>query len=59
MDYDPSFNHHLTHRSLDIHADYLAEKKQLFLDTRKEIKELQAKYTDLDWWVRPKKENNA
>lgn len=59
MDYDPSFNHHLTHRSLDIHADYLAEKKQLFLDTRKEIKELQAKYTDLDWWVRPEKENNA
>lgn len=56
MEYDPSFNHHLTHKSLDIHADYLTEKKQLFLDTRKEIKALQAKYADLDWWVRPERE---
>ena len=56
MEYDPNFNHHLTHKSLDIHADYLTEKKQLFLDTRKEIKALQATYADLDWWVRPEKE---
>lgn len=56
MEYDPAFNHHLTHKSLDIHADYLTEKKQLFLDTRKDIKALQATYADLDWWVRPERE---
>ena len=56
MEYDPNFNHHLTHKSLDIHADYLTEKKQLCLDTRKEIKALQATYADLDWWVRPERE---
>ena len=58
IEYDPAFNHHMTHKSLDIHADYLAEKKQLFLDTRKEIKALQAYYADLDWWVKPGTEDN-
>ena len=50
------FNHHLTHASLDAHSAYLAEKKQLFLDTRKDIKALQANYADCDWWIRPKGE---
>lgn len=59
LEYDPSFNHHLTHASLDAHSAYLAEKKQLFLDTRKEIQALQATYADFDWWIRPEKENNA
>ena len=59
MEYDPSFNHHLTHASLDAHSAYLAEKKQLFLDTRKDIKALQANYADCDWWISPEKENDA
>ncbi len=54
IEYDPmDTRNHFTHKSLDAHTDYLIEKKQLFLDTRKEIQALQAKYADLDWWVTP------
>lgn len=53
MEYDPNFNHHFTEASLDEHAAYLEEKKQLFLDTRAEIKEVQNRYKELDWWAKP------
>lgn len=35
------------------HAKYLADMKKLFLETKEKIKELQAKYAGVDWWVRP------
>ena len=53
IEYNPLFNHHMTHKSLDMHTDYLVEKKQLFLDTRNDIKAFQAGYAHLDWWVKP------
>ncbi len=57
LDYDPDFQHRLTHRALDLHAAYLDEKKNLFLSTRKEIQALQASYNECDaWWIKPEKE---
>ncbi len=53
LEYDPEFEHKFTDHSLDHHVDYLIEKKDLFLATRGEVKEIQAKYAPLDWWVKP------
>ncbi len=39
--------------ALNDHLDFLEEKKQLFLDTRSEIKKLQEDYNSLNWWVSP------
>lgn len=58
LDYDPGFIHRLTPEGLDIHTDYLKEKKQLFLDTKDEIKAIQARYSDLDWWRKPEDHGN-
>lgn len=55
IEYDPGFIHRLTPEGLDIHTDYLIEKKQLFLDTKDEVKAIQARYKDIDWWRRPEK----
>lgn len=53
LEHDPGWEHHFTHKSLDDHVDYLMEKKQLFLDTRDEIKKLQEGYAEEDWWFTP------
>lgn len=53
LEYDPDWEHHFTHRSLDAHVDYLMEKKTLFLESRDEIKALQEKYSEMDWWFTP------
>lgn len=55
--YDPDFQNIFTPHFLDIHSKYLMDKKQLFLDTRTEVKAIQADYADLDWWVRPEKKD--
>jgi multimeric flavodoxin WrbA len=55
LEYDPKFIHRLTPEGLDIHTDYLIEKKQLFLDTKNEVKAIQARYADMDWWRKPEK----
>ena len=44
---------HFTLESKIMHANYLAERKQFFLDNRQKIKDTQAKYTDINWWVTP------
>ena len=36
-----------------MHARYLDEKKNLFLETRNEVKAIQDRYKDMDIWVRP------
>ena len=47
-------NHfHFTPDGKISHANYLEEKKQFFLNNRHNIKEIQSKYTDMDWWVQP------
>ena len=54
LEYDPGYSHHFTPESLDAHVDYLMEKKQLFLDTRHEVKALQDNYAaDDEWWLKP------
>lgn len=53
LEHDSGWEHHFTHKSLDDHVDYLMEKKQLFLDSREEIKALQEKYAEMDWWFTP------
>lgn len=53
LEYDPEFNHKFTTKSLDDHVQYLMDKKDLFLATRADVKAIQAKYADLDWWVKP------
>ncbi len=53
IDYDPAFNHHFTPESLDEHSEYLNSKKNLFLETRADVKAIQSAYSDLDWWVKP------
>lgn len=55
VEVDPEFNHRFTPRSLDEHVDYLMNKKQLFLETKADVKAIQAKYADIDWWVKPEK----
>ncbi|MDR3236936.1 MAG: flavodoxin family protein [Spirochaetia bacterium] len=56
LDYDPNNkDYNFSLEDFKSHADYLAKMKQLFLDTRHKIKELQAKYADVDFWVRPEK----
>ncbi len=42
-----------TEEDLKEHSDYLVKMKNLFLETKDEIKALQAGYSDTDWWVRP------
>ncbi len=58
IDYDPGFVHRLTSEGLDIHTDYLDAKKHLFLDTKDDVKAIQAKYADIDWWKRPEKKED-
>lgn len=58
LKYDPGFIHRLTPEGLDIHTDYLTEKKQLFLDTKDAVKAIQAKYKDIDWWHRPEHQDD-
>lgn len=53
LEYDPAGNHHFTHRSLDEHVAYLAEKKKLFLETKDKVHEVQGRYSGMDWWMKP------
>lgn len=53
IEYNPDFVHRLTPEGLDIHTDYLTEKKQLFLETKDMVKAIQARYNDLHWWRKP------
>lgn len=53
LKYDPTVNHHFTHKSLDEHVEYLKEKKQLFLETRGEIKKIQEYYSKPVLWFTP------
>jgi len=47
-------NHsHFTPESKILHADYLMERKQFFLDNRQKVKEIQSKYENINWWVKP------
>ena len=51
--YDPDFMHRLTPAALDVHTNYLMEKKNLFLSTKDDVKAIQARYRDLNWWKTP------
>lgn len=50
---DTQNNSHFTFENKMKHLNYLAEKKQYFLDNRTHVKEIQAKYANMNWWVRP------
>jgi NAD(P)H-dependent FMN reductase len=48
-------NHsHFTPEGKILHADYLMEKKKFFLDNRQSVKEIQAKYAGMNYWVSPR-----
>lgn len=52
--YDPNYRgHNFTPEDIAAHAQYLTDMKQLFMDTRHQIKETQAKYASFDCWIRP------
>ena len=52
--YDPGYRgYNFTQEDIAAHADYLVKMKKLFLETKDKIKELQAKYAAVDWWVKP------
>ena len=53
LTYDPDFMHRLTPAALDVHTNYLMEKKNLFLSTKDDVKAIQARYRDLNWWKTP------
>ena len=53
LSYDSAANHLFTHKSLDGHIEYLKEKKQLFLETRGDIKKLQEEYEQPVLWFNP------
>ena len=44
---------HFTKSERAAQNDYRDEKKKLFIETRKEVKALQAKYAEMDIWVKP------
>lgn len=44
---------YFTEQSLDEHVDYLTEKKNLFIQNVRSIKELQAGYEEPDRWIHP------
>ena len=49
-------NEKLSHFSVENkvkHGDFLTEKKNYFIENRVHVKELQAKYAEMDWWVKP------
>ena len=54
LKYDPAYRgYNFTTEDMDAHAQYLDEKKKLFMETRHQIKEIQAKYANIDCWVKP------
>lgn len=51
---ESDYTGHFSEKSLDDHVDYLDEKKRLFIQNVKSIKELQARYDEPDRWWKPK-----
>jgi len=52
--YDPDYKgYNFTREDIAAHAENLVKMKNLFLEMRHKIKEIQAKYAAVDWWVRP------